>query len=87
LRSQNSKLIRCYSIKNQNPDDINNSVEHILKNDLQDDKGINKKTGTTIPDSKDLLLITGVLDEENILTIKTSLMNHYLLKDLSSQIM
>jgi predicted transcriptional regulator len=51
---------------------------------------IDDKVGTTKPsvkDSENLLVLNNELDDESIAEIKNSICNHYLLIDLSVQIM
>jgi hypothetical protein len=49
--------------------------------------GQSKTTKPSIKDDETLLVFNNELDPENIDEIKTSLINHYLLTDLSLEIM
>jgi hypothetical protein len=90
LKYQQSRIIRCYTFKNAEKESpLNRSVEELLKKDLLDGDRIGQ-TKTTKPSmlrSDELMVINNELDDEDIMSIKASLEDHYLLKDLSSTIM
>jgi hypothetical protein len=89
LKNQQSRIIRCYSIKNVEQQDsiLDKSAEMMLKRDLLEDKiGLSKTTKPSMQ-SGELLVVNDELDDESIAEIKNALCNHYLLTDLSIQIM
>jgi hypothetical protein len=84
---QPNRLIKCYTIK-QNESNEDKSAEDVLKKDILDEKGTEQISKVGDKETEDqLIAFNNELDDDSIELIKDALNSHYLLKDLHIGIM